>query len=53
MEKIDKLSKEALAARLAQLPGWTLRDDKLSRQFSFSDFVEAFGFMSSVALLAE
>ena len=53
MEKIDKLSKEALASRLAQLPGWTLRDDKLSRQFSFSDFVEAFGFMSSVALLAE
>ncbi|WP_341475053.1 4a-hydroxytetrahydrobiopterin dehydratase [Candidatus Marimicrobium litorale] len=53
MEKIDKLSQEALTARLAQLPGWTLQDDKLSRQFSFTDFIEAFGFMSRIALLAE
>ncbi|MDG2410863.1 MAG: 4a-hydroxytetrahydrobiopterin dehydratase [Halioglobus sp.] len=53
MEKIDKLSQEALTARLAQLPGWTLQGDKLSRQFSFTDFIEAFGFMSRIALLAE
>lgn len=53
MEKIDKLSKEALSARLAQLPDWTLQNDKLSRKFSFADFIDAFGFMSRVALLAE
>lgn len=53
MEKIDKLSTEAVTTRLAQLPGWTLQDDKLSRKFSFTDFIEAFGFMSRVALLAE
>ena len=53
MEKIDKLSKEALSALLAQLPDWTLQNDKLSRKFSFADFIDAFGFMSRVALLAE
>ena len=53
MEKIDKLSKEALSARLAQFPDWTLQNDKLSRKFSFADFIDAFGFMSRVALLAE
>ncbi|MGD1840173.1 MAG: 4a-hydroxytetrahydrobiopterin dehydratase [Thermonemataceae bacterium] len=32
---------------------WTEQDNKLSRTFKFKDFVEAFGFMSQVALLAE
>lgn len=33
--------------------GWTLTANRLSREFEFRDFVEAFGFMSRVALLAE
>lgn len=32
---------------------WTEEDNRLSRVFVFGDFVEAFGFMSKVALLAE
>ena len=32
---------------------WKEADNKLSRTFEFNNFVEAFGFMSSVALLAE
>jgi 4a-hydroxytetrahydrobiopterin dehydratase len=32
---------------------WKEEDNKLKRTFEFSDFVEAFGFMSQVALLAE
>lgn len=32
---------------------WTEKDNKLKRSFQFESFVEAFGFMSQVALLAE
>ena len=43
-------------AQLAQkLPEWHLgaEKDSLVRAFKFKDFVEAFGFMTQVALLAE
>ena len=53
MTPITKLPREAIEEKLAALPGWTLRDDKLHRKFRFANFVEAFGFMSQVALLAE
>ena len=33
--------------------GWTVADGKLHRELEFHDFVEAFGFMAMVALLAE
>lgn len=33
--------------------GWDVADGRLRREFRFPDFVSAFGFMSSVALLAE
>ena len=32
---------------------WKEEDNKLKRTFEFKNFVEAFGFMSSVALIAE
>lgn len=32
---------------------WTEKDNKLSRTFEFKNFVEAFGFMTKVAILAE
>ena len=32
---------------------WTEKDNRLRRTFEFSNFVEAFGFMSKVALVAE
>ncbi len=35
------------------LPLWCLEGETLRRDFQFRDFVEAFGFMSKVALLAE
>ena len=40
-------------ARLADLDGWSIEAGKLHRTFRFANFVEAFGFMSSVALVAE
>jgi len=36
-----------------QLPAWSLVNGKLRRELRFADFVEAFGFMSRVALVAE
>ncbi len=48
-----RLSDAELNSALSQLEGWSLKDGKLHRQYQFGSFVEAFGFMSSVALVAE
>jgi len=48
-----KLSSQELAAQLVQLNGWTIEAEKLHKQFRFPSFVEAFGFMSSLALVSE
>ncbi len=53
MARPKALSREDVAARITQRPGWRLDQDKLHRLFEFGDFVEAFGFMSRIALLAE
>jgi 4a-hydroxytetrahydrobiopterin dehydratase len=34
-------------------PLWSRDGDRLHRLFKFNDFVEAFGFMSQIAILAE
>jgi len=49
----EKLSPAEIERRLQPLPDWTVDQHKLYRQFVFKDFVEAFGFISRVALLAE
>lgn len=53
MSSPAKLSPNELDAALSELGGWSLQNEKLHRQFQFNSFVEAFGFMSSVALVAE
>ena len=52
---IARLTETERAAALAGLPHWALREDGLaiSRTFRFTDFAEAFGFMTRVAILAE
>ena len=47
------LSEAERRAAQAELPGWELRDGRLCRDFRFAGFVEAFGFMARVALVAE
>ena len=42
--------RKALRATLTQ---WQVGDERLKRQWQFSDFSEAFAFMTRVALLAE
>jgi 4a-hydroxytetrahydrobiopterin dehydratase len=53
MPRAPRLSDEEIRGRLSGLPGWEVRDGKLHREFRFASFVEAFGFMTSVALVAE
>ena len=51
--KSEKLSSSTVNKELLALDHWCLSGTKLQREFVFGDFVEAFGFMSRVALLAE
>jgi len=48
-----KLSGEEIRTKLAEVPGWELKQGKLYRELVFEDFVSAFAFMTSVALIAE
>ncbi|BBD00431.1 MULTISPECIES: 4a-hydroxytetrahydrobiopterin dehydratase [Sphingobium] len=52
---IGKLTDEERALALADLPQWTPVSDPdgISRRFTFTDFVGAFGFMTRVAIMAE
>ena len=50
---VRKLSDQEITAGLRQLPGWGLAGGKLHFERKFKDFVEAFGFMTRVAILAE
>jgi 4a-hydroxytetrahydrobiopterin dehydratase len=49
----DVLSHDEIENRLADVPEWGLVDGRLHRELEFANFVEAFGFMSMVALVAE
>jgi 4a-hydroxytetrahydrobiopterin dehydratase len=50
---IAKLTDDEIRAELGKVTGWTVQNGKLHRELRFAGFVEAFGFMASVALLAE
>jgi 4a-hydroxytetrahydrobiopterin dehydratase len=47
------VSRDALDAHLAAHPSWSLAGGKLHRELSFPSFIEAFGFMTRVALVAQ
>lgn len=48
-----KLNDTELEAALESLPGWTLVDGKMHREYAFADFVHAFGFMATSAIAIE
>ena len=50
VERLDAAQKSALSTTL---PNWVVNGDRLHRDLEFNSFVEAFGFMAQVALLAE
>ena len=52
---VRKLDDAQRGALLARFPEWTHEPgrDAITRQFKFADFAQAFGFMASVAIIAE
>ena len=53
MGERKKLTELEIAAALKSLNGWSVLNGKFHKEFKFKNFVQAFGFMSSVALIAE
>jgi len=53
MPKESPLDGAEVATRLDALDGWEIVDGMLHRELEFTDFSEAFGFMTRVALAAE
>ena len=53
MSSRELLTGEALESAVAELDGWEVVDGKLHKEYTFADFVQAFGFMSAAALCAE
>ncbi len=51
--KRQKLTIQEIEKKLSSIPGWIYANGKLHREYQFPDFVRAFGFMSSAALVAE
>ncbi|MBN8845990.1 MAG: 4a-hydroxytetrahydrobiopterin dehydratase [Sphingomonadales bacterium] len=52
---VQKLDDAQRAALFARFPDWTHEPERdgITRQFKFDDFAQAFGFMASVAIIAE
>lgn len=50
---VSCLSRETLSEELETLEGWQVRDNALEKEIHFANFIEAFGWMSRAALLAE
>ncbi|MEN9206035.1 MAG: 4a-hydroxytetrahydrobiopterin dehydratase [Thermostichales cyanobacterium SZTDM-1c_bins_54] len=49
----EKLAETEVQSRIQSWSGWTIQNGKLHKTFQFPSFVKAFGWMSSVALVAE
>mgnify|MGYP000639768059 CR=1 FL=1 len=50
---LTKLSDEQIQTALQDLEGWSVVDGKLHKEFQFSDFNEAFGFMARASMHIE
>jgi len=48
-----RLSSEKISEELKNLPGWSIKDEKLHRDFEFESFNQAFGFMTRAAMEIE
>ena len=53
MGSVRALEAHDVARRLVSLPNWSSHNGRLQREFKFSTFEQAFGFMTSVALVAQ
>ncbi len=47
------LTKQALATLASEIPDWEIKQGKISRGWKFRNFIEAFGFITKVAIISE
>jgi len=50
---MNRLSSQEISNELKNLPGWTIKNEKLHKDFEFSSFNETFGFMTRAAMEIE
>ena len=50
---MQELTHQQVQHELNSLPGWGIDNDKLHRKLKFENFIDAFSFMTRIALLAE
>lgn len=50
---MPKYSDSQIKDALITVPKWTYQTDSICRTFEFNDFIDAFAFMTKVAILAE
>lgn len=49
MPSRERLADERISSGLTKLPGWSIVNGKLHKEFKFRDFSYAFGFMATAA----
>ena len=47
------LQNEELKELVAIIPGWEINSNHIKREFNFENFIEAFSFMTKIALISE
>ena len=47
------LQDEELKELVVKIPGWKIYNGQIQREFQFSNFIEAFSFMTKIALICE
>jgi 4a-hydroxytetrahydrobiopterin dehydratase len=50
---MEILTEDQILDRMSSVPGWELAGKCIRREFTFKTFVETFGWMSSVAIIAQ
>lgn len=49
MEKPKILSEKEIRENLKKLPGWEYADDKIKKEFKFTDFMDSLSFINKLA----
>ena len=47
------LQNDQLKELVAKIPGWEILPNHIEREFNFGNFIEAFSFMTKIALICE
>ena len=51
--RVTKIPHKEIEKELKNIPGWTIVEGKLHKEFQFGDFNQAFGFMTRAAMHIE